>query len=88
MKLITKAGCPRCVNIKEYLKGNSFSYEEVYVENPTDLDVYRQMLIDNDRPLGFPILIKGSEIINGETEVIIEWLTKQNKEESIYSWGR
>jgi len=88
MKLITKAGCPRCVNIKEYLKENNISYEEIYVENPTDLDVYRQMLIDNDRPLGFPILIKGSEIINGETEVIIEWLTKQNKEESIYSWGR
>lgn len=87
MKIITKSGCTRCVQVKEYMKGAGIDYEEIYIENPADLEIYRQMLIDNERQLGFPILLKGSEIINGTTEEIIAWLETQ-KPESLYFWGR
>lgn len=89
IKIITKSGCTRCVQVKEYMKGNGIEYEEIYVENPADLDVYRQMLIDNNRPLGFPILLQDSKITNGSTEEIIDWLiTQKTRPESVFFWGR
>ena len=90
MKIVTKSGCTRCVQIKEYMKGNGIAYEEIYIEKPEQLDVYRQMLTDAGRGAGFPILLEGSEIINGSTEELIEFLSAQSqrpKSDSIYDWG-
>lgn len=89
MKIITKKNCDRCVKVKDYMKEKGINYEEILVENPTDLELYRKMLIDNNKQLGFPILLKDSEIINGQSEEIISWLNKQypEKKESIYFWG-
>lgn len=89
MKLITKVACDRCVKVKEYLKTNNIPYEEVYIENPEDLQVYRQMLVDNGRELGFPILLENSEITNGNTEEIISWLTNKYPTvvEGTYFWS-
>lgn len=89
MKLITKVACDRCVKIKEYLKTHNTPYEEVYIEKPEDLQVYRQMLIDNGKELGFPILLENGEIINGNTEAIISWLTNkhQTPTETKYFWA-
>lgn len=89
MKLITKIACDRCVKVKEYLKTNNIPYEEVLVEKPEDLQVYRQMLIDNGKELGFPILLKNSEIVNGNTETIISWLANkyQTQTEGQYFWS-
>lgn len=74
MKLVTKVNCERCHTVKEYLSGRGISYEEIYIEKPEQLDVYRKMLTDNDRPLGFPIILNGAEIVNGNTEEIITFI--------------
>lgn len=85
MKLISKQNCERCVKVKEYLKEKGVEYEEVLITNPTDLKVYRKMLVDNNRQLGFPIILNGGTIINGSYDEIIRSLdTKDNT----YFWGR
>lgn len=68
------------------MKGNNILFEEIYIEKPEQLDVYRQMLTDAGRNPGFPILLKGSEIMNGSTEELIEFLAN-SKNRPDYEWG-
>lgn len=90
MRLISKKDCERCVRVKNYMNGKGILYEEVLVEKPEDLNIYRKMLVDNDKQLGFPIILRGSEIVNGSSEEIMSWLAIQHPEsrEGRYFWGR
>lgn len=87
LKLISKTNCDRCTKIKNFLNTNQIDFQEIQATE-ADLEVYRQMLTDNDRPLGFPILLKDSQIINGQSEDIISWLQSQYpKTQGIYFWA-
>lgn len=88
LKLISKQNCERCTNVKAYLKDKKIDYQEIPATEK-DIELYRKMLIDNDKPLGFPILLKGSEIINGSLEEITNWLQRQYPEQKdgLYFWS-
>lgn len=88
LKLISKTNCERCSKIKDFLNTNKINYQEIQAKE-TDIDVYRKMLIDNNKPLGFPILLQGSEIINGQAEEITNWITGQylRTPNSLYFWA-
>ena len=87
LKIISKVNCPRCENIKQYLDLNNIPYEVEMAEDK-GYGYWRDFVTEKTGQLGFPIVFKGEECVNGSSEEIInkisEWSTKK---ESMFFWG-
>ncbi|WP_040209955.1 glutaredoxin family protein [Clostridium polynesiense] len=72
IKVYTTNSCPWCVKVKNYLKTNGVSYEELNVQEDT---AARKEMFDKSKQMGVPVVdINGSIIVGFNKPAIDEAL--------------
>lgn len=85
IKIYSKTNCPRCEQVKEYVKGANIEHEVIDVTNNMEMLAFLRGVAQG---AGFPVVqFDDGTFLAGQTEPIIAKLSESIKEPVKYDWS-